>query len=225
MQINRREPTQTQPAGWGLLDEYQADIVATRTVRGESIDIIIQVEEDPINRRYGSSNDFIERVRRLADPTSDKRKALYVGAEKIKDMSRKVYQATVVLRNGYYFRGEDSDISLTPTETVLLKGFFDNLLVLDMEQEALLIPKIVAGVDCEGNPKQVVESIDTLPEFGFIETVYGGRDNKRFEEPVLNRDRSVKIPELRVARAVRIRYNQETGQPVNQDSEGQPLLF
>jgi len=208
--INRRKQTEIHQAGWGHFVRYPVDIIATR--RG--IDVIIQVEEDPIRQRYGNSAHYITRVKRLADTKTDKRKYLVDSrAKSIKDVSRRVYQTSVVLQNQHFYL--DNGGRLSDTEVVMLAGFYDTLNVFNLENNHLLVVDVTTAADDEN-----IQGPVDLENFGFIETQY----DKRFQRQVFRRNRKVTIPHLSIAQPVKVLYDQQTGRPLNQDMGGQTLF-
>lgn len=207
---------QRKKGEWWRLTSHPADIVA-RTKGG--IDMLIQVEEQSIASRYGNTNNFIRRVGQIAN--TGHRFILNQGGSAV-ELSNRIYQTTVALMNDEYYRTEEEGIVMTPTETVLLQGFFDQINILDLEHKELVVPTV--EIDHK-TKKAMIVSESRMASFFFTEETYGRKDWRRFEEKVANRPRRVVIPELRVAKPRTIVFDQATGKPIPQDSNGQLFLL
>ena len=198
--------------GWWKLASHPVDILA-RTKGG--IDIIIQVEEKAISKRYGNAQAFIGRVNQIAN--EDHKFVLDCDSNQV-NLTSRIYQTAVVLKNEEYYPEKSEGVVLTPTETVLLQGLFGQINILDLERKELIIPSNI-------KPDGTIVEEQRLDTFFFTEQHYGHRAWKRFEEEVANRRRRIKIPHLRAAVPKRIAFDQQTGKPISQDARGQLQLF
>ena len=192
----------------------EVDILA-RTIDG--LNVLVQVEDRPIGSRYGNADDYIARVRRIAD--RDLQFSIANTEEGRIDLGPRIYQTSVVVAGDAYYRIEDGAINLSPTETVLMARFYDALHVLDLDEQCLRIPEWAVDPDTK---RPAVAGETRLDTFFFAPKQFGRKTHKQVDEPVVNDPRRrVRIPKMSITEAKCFSFDPDTGQAFIEGKTGQ----